>query len=45
MYLLFPKWALRGMFDGLTQAIPEQSLSTADTSEPSWFSLSGAPVF
>lgn len=27
MYLLFPKWALRSVFDGLTQAIPvEQPL-------------------
>lgn len=30
MYLLFPKWALRSMFDGLTQAIPgEQTLSSS----------------
>lgn len=30
MYLLFPKWALRSMFDGLTQAIlGEQPLSSS----------------
>lgn len=24
MYLLFPKWALRSVFDGLTPAIPRE---------------------
>lgn len=47
MYLLFPKWALRRMFDGLTQAIPKRtaSLKRLTPVSPASFYLSRVPVF